>query len=90
MSITGFRRSAGAIGVMLLTVTNDAPAFGEAEGYKCNIKHSLELGKGGVLQPHVLADTYRNKEFVVDRASGRIAWRHHFRDMEPQGLGSRL
>jgi|RhiMetdeSRZDD1v2_1073273.scaffolds.fasta_scaffold1211322_1 hypothetical protein len=39
-------------------------------GYKCNIKHSQQLEKDGSLQPSSFASTY--KEFVVDRASGRM------------------
>jgi hypothetical protein len=47
-------------------------AYGEAAGYKCNIKHSLQLGKDGSAEPNALADQYRKMEFVIDRASGRM------------------
>jgi hypothetical protein len=52
-------------------------------GYKCKIQHSLELGKDGSPQQRELADTYRNMEFIIDRASGRMlggttseTWKH--------------
>jgi hypothetical protein len=57
---------------LLLTVAGGAAAYGEAAGYKCNIKHSLQLGKDGSAQPNALANQYRNMEFVIDRASGRM------------------
>jgi hypothetical protein len=67
----------------LVTVTGGTAAFGEATGYKCNIKHSLQLGKDGSAQPNALADMYRNMEFIIDRASGRMlggtgsgVWKH--------------
>jgi hypothetical protein len=52
---------------LLLTVAGGAAAYGEAAGYKCNIKHSLQLGKDGSAQPNALADQYRKMEFVIDR-----------------------
>jgi hypothetical protein len=55
---------------LLLTVAGGATAYGEAAGYKCNVKHSLQLGKDGSLKPRALGD--RKMEFVIDRASGRM------------------
>jgi hypothetical protein len=48
---------------------SEAEAF---SGYKCNIKHSLQLEKDGSAQPHQLAHVYRNMEIIVDRESGRM------------------
>jgi hypothetical protein len=42
-----------------------------AAGYKCIIKQSLSLGKDGSTLPSASAAVFRNKEFIVDRASGR-------------------
>ncbi|PWE78847.1 hypothetical protein XF30_20980 [Bradyrhizobium sp. SUTN9-2] len=39
--------------------------------YKCIVKHAYAL-KDGKLFPHQLLSTYVNKEFVVDRADGRM------------------
>ena len=55
---------------LLLTVAGGAAAYGEAAGYKCNIKHSLQLGKDGAAEPRALGDL--KIEFVIDRASGRM------------------
>ena len=55
---------------LLLTVAGGAAAYDEAAGYKCNIKHSLQLGKDGSAEPRALGDL--KIEFVIDRASGRM------------------
>jgi hypothetical protein len=60
--------------VRILVVTGSTAAFAEAAGYKCTIKHSINLGDDGLpkqLKPDSF-NYYRNQEFVVDRASGRI------------------
>jgi hypothetical protein len=56
----------------------------ESSGYKCTIKHSLELGDDGSPRPHSSAEAFRNMEFIVDRTSGRLLgdissqwWRKH-------------
>ena len=72
-------------GNVLLTVASGAAAYGEAAGYKCNIKHSLQLGKDGSAEPRALGDL--KIEFVIDRASGRMlggtasaVWRYEVLD----------
>jgi hypothetical protein len=55
---------------LLLTVAGAPATYGEAAGYKCNIKHSLRLAKDGSPGPNALKDQYRKMEFVIDRASG--------------------
>jgi hypothetical protein len=56
-----------------LVVTGSTAAFAEAAGYKCTIKHMVELGDDGLPQLNAgRLNYYRNQEFVVDRASGRI------------------
>jgi hypothetical protein len=57
---------------LLLTVAATPATYGEAAGYKCNIKHSLLLGKDGSAKPHALEDQYRKMEFVIDRATGKM------------------
>jgi hypothetical protein len=56
----------------VLAVTGATTAFGEAAGYKCTIRHTLGVGGDGSPQPHVNAQAFNNKEFIVDRASGRM------------------
>jgi hypothetical protein len=72
---------------LLLTVAGGAAAYDDAAGYKCNIKHSLQLGKDGSARPNALAEQYRKMEFVIDRASGRMlggtastTWRYEVLD----------
>jgi len=59
----------------------------ESSGYKCTIKHSLELGDDGSPRPHSSAEAFRNMEFIVDRTSGRLLgdissqwWKHEILD----------
>jgi hypothetical protein len=70
-----------------MVIIGSMSALAQASGYKCTIKQSLKLEKDGSTQPHHLADTYRNKEFIVDRASGRVlgdisyqVWNHQVLD----------
>jgi hypothetical protein len=56
----------------MLVIIGSMSALAQASGYKCTIKQSLQLGNDGSAQPLGLADMYRNKEFIVDRASGRV------------------
>jgi hypothetical protein len=62
-------RNASAI-LTELTMT-----YGRMSGYKCNLKHSMELGADGSVEPKIrmLQDAYRNMELVIDRKSGRMA-----------------
>jgi hypothetical protein len=71
----------------MLVIIGSMSGLAQASGYKCTIKHSLRLGEDGSAQPHGLADWYRNKEFIVDRASGRMlgvissqVWNHEVFD----------
>jgi hypothetical protein len=71
----------------MVVIIGSMSALAQASGYKCTIKQSLQLGKDGSAQPLDLADTYRNKEFIVDRASGRVlgdisyqVWNHQVLD----------
>jgi hypothetical protein len=74
-----------AIGAALVA-PQQAVAF---SGYKCTIQHSLNLGQDGSTQPHPAAQSYLKKEFIVDRASGRmlgdissnLLWKHEVRDL---------
>jgi hypothetical protein len=78
------------VGIVVAGVLCGSEAGAEGaifSGYKCNIKHSLQLGKDGSAQQHELADAYRNKEFVIDRTSGRMlggttaaTWKHEVWD----------
>src|SRR5260370_16545987 len=69
-----------------MLVIGSMSALAQASGYKCTIKQSLQLGNDGSAQPLDLADMYRNKEFIVDRASGRVlgdiyqVWNHQVLD----------
>jgi hypothetical protein len=71
----------------MLVIIGSMSALAQASGYKCTIKRSLQLEKDGSTQPHHSADVYRNKEFIVDRASGRVlgdisyqVWNHQVLD----------
>jgi hypothetical protein len=56
----------------MLVIIGSMSALAQASGYKCTIKQSLQLEQDGSTQPHQLADAYRNKEFIVDRASASV------------------
>jgi hypothetical protein len=79
----------------MLVIIGSMSALAQASGYKCTIKHSLQLENDGSTQPHHSADVYRNKEFIVDRASGRVlgdisyqVWNHQVLDTDCQSRRS--
>jgi hypothetical protein len=61
-----------AIAALVLLILCAGESAQDFSGYKCNIKQSLQLGKDGSAQQYELAESYRNMEFIIDRASGRM------------------
>ena len=61
-----------AIAALVLLILCASASAQDFSGYKCNIKQSLQLGKDGSAQQYELAESYRNMEFIIDRASGRM------------------
>ncbi|WP_126257778.1 hypothetical protein [Bradyrhizobium sp. LVM 105] len=59
-----------AILAVVLLQTLEASARSSA-AYKCTVKNAYAL-KDGKLVPHQLLSSFVNKEFVVDRANGRM------------------
>jgi hypothetical protein len=68
-----FMRTVIAAAVLLLFCASATAQ--DFSGYKCNLKHSMELGADGSVEPKIrmLQDAYRNMELVIDRKSGRMA-----------------
>ena len=83
-----------AIAALVLLILCASASAQNFSSYKCKINQSLEPGKEGSAQPYTLANPH--KEFIVDRASGRMlggtvseVWNHQVWDRGSDRLQAR-
>lgn len=63
----------GAVSTILALATLlILPATAMASQFTCSIKSVMRVGDDGLLEAHPRENLYLNREFTVDRASGRI------------------
>jgi hypothetical protein len=58
--------------VLLLGLLLSVPITAMASQFTCSIKSVMRVGDDGLLEAHPRENLYLNRQFTVDRASGRI------------------